>query len=149
MIQKQLAEIQVPLKLIPLEPDELRRKVEVETDFHLAYWHYDYTDDWFSPAGLFDPKAQGSGNRNFMRYQPSADFGATLARCQDRRDFGEVRKAMQRLHAVFRTTEMPFIPMWHLDTHVLVADRLQVEPAVALLDPLAPFVHVDQWRFRP
>jgi ABC-type transport system substrate-binding protein len=148
MIKQQLAEHKVTLQLTPLEPAELRQKVEVETDFHLAYWHHDYPDEWFSPAGLFDPKARGLGNRNFMGYRPEAQFDQLLTRCQNRRDFGELRRAMQQLHAEFRT-EMPFIPLWHLDTHVLIHSSLHVHPSVALLDPLAPFTHVERWALTP
>jgi ABC-type transport system substrate-binding protein len=144
MIQQQLADAKVTVKLTPLEPAELFKKVVVEKDFHLAYWHYDYPDEWFSPAGLLDPKAGGLGNRNFMGYQPSAEFATLLAGCQNRRDFGAIRKSMQQLHAAFRT-ELPFIPLWHLDTHVLAAADLRVAPSVTLLDPLAPFAQVEHW----
>jgi hypothetical protein len=43
---------------------------------------------------------------------------------------------------------MPFIPLWHLDTHVLVSDRLETRPAPGQLDPLAPFSHADEWRLK-
>jgi peptide/nickel transport system substrate-binding protein len=149
MMQKQLEELKagVTLKLKAEPPAELRRRVESENDFQLAYWHYDYPDDWFSPAGLLDPKATGLGNRNFLGYVPPPDFDAVLARCQNRRDFAEVRKAMQRLHDVF-VKEMPFIPLWHLDTHLLIHAGLETVPPAGQLDPLAPFTHIERWTLK-
>ena len=79
-----------------------------------------------------------------MNYVPPSDFQDILARCQDRRDFGAVRRAMRQLHATF-AAEMPFIPLWHLDTHALLAAGLTTVPSAAQFDPLAPFTHVEQW----
>jgi hypothetical protein len=51
---------------------------------------------------------------------------------------------MRQLHVEFRK-EVPFIPLWRLETHVLASSRLRTDPAVPLLDPLSPFVFVDRW----
>jgi ABC-type oligopeptide transport system substrate-binding subunit len=134
----------VTLLLKAVEPDKYYQEVVFDTDFKLAYWHYDYPDDWFSPAGLFDQSARSHGGRNFMGYVPPTDIQALLTRCQDRRDFGVVREAMHRLDASFRT-EMPFIPLWHLDMHALLAAGLTTVPPAAQIDPLAPFSHIEQW----
>ncbi len=134
----------VTLKPKAVEAADYHKRVFLERDFQLAYWHYDYPDEWFSPAGLFDPSAQDFQQRNFMRYDPPAEFQQLLLRCQDRREFGEVRRAMQQLHAAF-VAEMPFIPLWHLDTHALLATGLTTVPPAAQLDPLSPFTHVEQW----
>jgi len=102
-------------------------------------------------GGWLDPRRIGPpgrlGDRNFMSYTPSPDFAALLARTQVHRDFGELRVAMRQLHLEFRK-EMPFIPLWSLDTHVLASSRLRTEPAVTLLDPIAPFLFVDQWTLK-
>ena len=79
-----------------------------------------------------------------MGYVPPFDMQEQLTRCKDRRDFGVVQQAMQQLDASFRT-EMPFIPLWHLDTHALLASGLTTAPPASLLDPLAPFTHIEQW----
>ncbi len=137
----------VTLRLKVVEAAKFYQEIVYDTDFQLAYWHYDYPDDWFSPAGLFDPSARGHGGRNFMGYVPPADIQELLTRCQDRREFGVVRQAMRQLDASFRT-EMPFIPLWHLDAHALLAAGLTTVPAAAQLDPLAPFTHVEQWSLK-
>ena len=134
----------VTLKLKAVPPADYYRLVFLERDFQLAYWHYDYPDDWFSPAGLLDPGGQEFQGRNFMRYEPSTDMQQLLLLCQDRREFGVVQKAMQQLHATF-AAEMPFIPLWHLDTHALLGAGLTTVPPAAQLDPLAPFTHIEQW----
>ena len=134
----------VTLKPIAVDASKFYEEVVFNNDFELAYCHYDYPNDWFSPAGLIDPPARGHGGRNFMGYVPPYALQELLTRCQDRRDFGVVRRAMQQLDASFRT-EMPFIPLWHLDTHALLATGLTTVPPAALLDPLAPFTHIEQW----
>jgi peptide/nickel transport system substrate-binding protein len=150
-IQQTLSEYKITIRLAPRSPAELRKQVTIDTDFQLAYWHHDFADDWFDVGGLLDPHRIGPpgqmGDRNFMSYTPSPDFAALLVRTQSHRDFGELRIAMRQLHVEFRK-EMPFIPLWHLDTHVLASSRLRTEPAVPLLDPLAPFLFVDQWMLR-
>jgi ABC-type transport system substrate-binding protein len=150
-IQQHLSEYKIAIRLAPRSPADLRKQVTVDTDFQLAYWHYDFADDWYDLGALLDPQRIGlpgrMSGRNFMSYTPSPDFAALLARTQSHRDFGELRIAMRQLHAEFRK-EMPFIPLWHLDTHVLASSRLRTEPAVPLLDPLAPFLFVDQWTLK-
>ena len=148
-IQQSLAEFRVTIKLAPRSPADFRRQVTIDTDFQLAYWHFDFADDWFDLSSLLDPHRVGQPGkgRNFMSYQPSADFATLLARTESHRDFGELRAAMRQLHAEFRK-EMPFIPLWHLDTHVLASSRLRTEPVVPLLDPLAPFLFIDQWTLK-
>jgi ABC-type transport system substrate-binding protein len=145
----QVAELKagVTLKLQPVKAENYYKEVFQERSFQLAYWHYDYPNDWFNPAGLFDAAAQEFQGRNFMRYVPPTALSNLLVKCQDRRDFGEVRQAMQQLHATF-ATEMPFIPLWHLDTHALLAAGLTTVPPANQLDPLAPFTHIEQWSVR-
>ncbi len=33
-------------------------------------------------------------------------------------------------------------------TDVAISDRLETRPAASRLDPLAPFIHIDEWRLR-
>jgi ABC-type transport system substrate-binding protein len=134
----------VTLELKAVDANKYYEEVVENNDFQLAFCHYDYPDDWFSPAGLLDPLARAHGGRNFMGYDPPAEVQGLLNRCQYQRDFGEVRKAMWQLDESFRT-EIPFIPLWHLDTHALLAAGLTTVPPAALLDPLAPFTHIEQW----
>ena len=133
MICEQVEAVKPEFTLTPVAvpPEKLWKQIEFDNDFDLAFRHYDYADDWFSLSGLLDPSAPpGHGSRNFMAYKPSEFFGPVLARCQDRRDFGELREAMHKLHAEF-VEELPFIPLWHLDTHVLMSQKLETRPPAA------------------
>jgi peptide/nickel transport system substrate-binding protein len=151
LIAQQVAEVNGGVSLVPkaVDPADYYQDVFLNTNFQLAFWHYDYPDEWFSQTGLFafDPAALGHQGRNFMRYDPDAGVKQLLARCQDRRDFGEVRAALRQWHLTF-AREMPFIPLWHLDTHALLATGLSTVPPAGLLDPLAPFTHIEQWAVR-
>jgi len=150
-IQQSLSEYKIAIRLAPRSPADLRKQVMIDTDFQLAYCQHDFADDWYDVGGWLDPRRIGPpgrlGDRNFMSYTPSPDFAAILSRTQVHRDFGELRVAMRQLHLEFRK-EMPFIPLWSLDTHVLASSRLRTEPAVTLLDPIAPFLFVDQWTLK-
>jgi len=150
MICEQVEAVKPEFTLTPVAvpPEKLWKQIEFDTDFDLAFRHYDYADDWFSLSGLLDPSAPpGHGGRNFMAYKPSESFGPLLARCQDRRDFGKLREAMHKMHAEF-VEELPFIPLWHLDTHVLMSQKLETRPSAGQLDPLQPFTHIDEWRLK-
>lgn len=150
MIARQVGEVEpgFTIKPVAVPPEKLWRQIEFDTDYHLAFRHFDYADDWFSLAGLLDPSAPpGNGGRNFLGYKPSEAFSSVLSRCQDRRDFGKLREDMHRLHEEFRE-ELPFIPLWHLDTHVLISRSLETRPAAGQLDPLQPFTHIDEWRLK-
>ena len=146
MIARQVADLKcgVTLALKPVDPADYHKDVFLARNFQLAYWHHDYPDEWFNQAGLFDPAAQEFHGRNFIRYDPPAGVQQVLARCQDRREFGEVQKAMRQWHAAF-AREMPIIPLWHLDTHALFAAGLTTVPPAGQIDPLAPFTHIEQW----
>src|SRR5207302_11496664 len=94
MIAEQVAELKPSFKIKPVAvpANDLWRQIEFNNDYQLAFRHFDYADDWFNPAGLIDPSARvGSGGRNFLGYKPSETFAPLLARCQDRRNFGELR----------------------------------------------------------
>jgi peptide/nickel transport system substrate-binding protein len=136
----------VTLKLKAVDPADYYQRIVYNTDFQLAYWHYDYPNDWFSPSGLFDQSARGHGGRNFMSYVPK-ELLQPLSLCTDHRDFGVVRQAMRQLDATFGL-EMPFIPLWHLDTHALLAAGLTTVPAASQIDPQAPFTHIEQWSLK-
>src|SRR5262249_24205192 len=145
MIARQVADLKCGVTLVPkaVDPADYYNQVFFERSFHLAYWHHDYPDEWFSPAGLVDPAAKEFRGRNFIQYTPPAAVQQVLLRCQDRREFEAVRTAMRQWHLAF-LREMPVIPLWHLDTHALFAAGLTTVPPAALLDPLAPFTHVEQ-----
>ena len=90
-------------------------------------------------AELLGPRA-----RAYTDYKPSTEFDGLLAKAESRRDFGKLKEAMQQLHLKFER-EMPFVPLWCLDVHAITDSRLQTDPLVPLLDPLAPFAKIANW----
>jgi len=149
MMAQQIADLKcgVTLLLKPVPAGDYYRHLVLENDYQLAFWRHDFCDDWFNLTSLFDPAASGLGNRNFLGYQPPAMIQQLLARTQDRRDFSVVKRTMQQLHDAL-AEEMPIIPLWHLDTHVLLSNSLTTVPAVGRLNPLAPFIDIEQWTLR-
>ncbi len=58
----------IEITLEGLSPALLRQRVEVEHDFELAYYTFDYRDDQFWLGGLLDPSATAAYGRNFLGY---------------------------------------------------------------------------------
>jgi peptide/nickel transport system substrate-binding protein len=61
-------------------------------------------------------------------------------------DFTQVRRTTHRIHAAF-IDEMPFVPLWQLDMHLVLHRNLDVlVPDVRSLDPLNLFHRVEEWK---
>ena len=58
----------VEIDAVGLAPEAFRDKLRLEFDFDLALTTFDYQDDLFSLAALFDPEAVGRGGRNQLGY---------------------------------------------------------------------------------
>src|SRR5262249_11110156 len=56
----------VQINLKPCTPTELRRAVEIDHDFQLAYYYWDYADESYWLWPLFDPNSAEAGGRNFL-----------------------------------------------------------------------------------
>ena len=52
---------------------------------------------------------------------------------------------MHRLFTAFED-QMPFVPLWQLDFHLLRNGNVQTAPAANLLDPLTIFDQIEEWR---
>ena len=52
---------------------------------------------------------------------------------------------MQRLYTAFED-QMPFIPLWQIDFHMMINNNVQAVPIAKELDPLTIFDQVDEWR---
>ncbi|HEY8503992.1 MAG TPA: ABC transporter substrate-binding protein, partial [Gemmataceae bacterium] len=139
-------------------PEELYRKVELEHVFDLAYYHFDYADDLFWLGGLFDRGATGTGGRNYMGYLGQGAGAEDLRLEQlvnaphEHRDFALLRRQAAALHAQF-VTQMPFIPLWHLDRHAAVRRDVEIviegaDADPSLLDPATFFTGVEAWKLR-
>jgi peptide/nickel transport system substrate-binding protein len=154
----------VAIVLQPLNPEVLRKKVEAEHDYELAYCSFDYRDDLYRLDGLLDPAAAGRNGRNFLGYlvegtnQTDRDrrLRQTVLEMRAHRDFAkQVREKTWELHSLFNQ-QVPFIPLWQLDRHVVVANNLDVfldesapQPATpAQIDPSTVFTGVERWRLK-
>lgn len=141
MIRKQVQDLDVglDLELLPRGPAELRREVEELRQYDLAYYSWDYPDQTFWLWPLFDPR----GGRNYLNYRNDPELESRFRRLQSHRDFTQVQKLTREIHEHF-LKQMPFIPLWQLDTHLVIHPSLQLPPGP--LDPHAVFSDVDQWK---
>ncbi|MCX7701514.1 MAG: ABC transporter substrate-binding protein [Gemmataceae bacterium] len=144
-IKEQVQLVGITLELKPLPPREFHRTVMLEHDYDLAYMPYDYPTEWYPLHYLFDLDAMDRGERNFLGYQPDAKIGQLLTRINSTRDFGKIREAMHLLYQTF-DDQMPFIPLWHLDFHLILSQRLETVPTSSVLDPLTIFEAAEEWR---
>lgn len=144
-IKEQVQLVGITLELKPLPPRDFYRAVMLEHDYDLAYMPYDYPSEWYPLQYLFDIDAMDRGQRNFLGYQPDAKIGQLLTRIQATRDFSKIREAM---HLLFQTfdDQMPFIPLWQLDFHLVMNQKVETVPPSAVLDPLTLFEVAEEWR---
>lgn len=148
-------ELKLQIDLQDVDPFNLRRDVEEEHNYDLAYFHHDYADQTFWLQPLLDLRSIGPGGRNYLGCT-SPSLVKLLSEAAGHRDFEQVRLITHTLHRQFVLEEVPFIPLWQLDRHVAVATvaqlydgqrRLQLAPSTPLpLDPLRLFATVEYWR---
>lgn len=132
------------LELKGLSPRELRKQVEVEHDYDLAYYHWDYANEAYWLWPLFDPEAAGRGGRNFLGVN-DPELQMLFRRALVHRQFKEVQELTWQIHRELYE-KMPLIPLWQLDTHIAVHRELQTVPQPKELDPQVVFAEVEQWR---
>jgi peptide/nickel transport system substrate-binding protein len=133
----------IDLELKPLEPRDLRRDVEEQHDYDLAYYSWDYPDEtyWLLPL-------LGQGGRNFLGYQDDSELEGAILQAMIYRNPARVKSLTHRIHEIFYE-KMPFIPLWQLDTHLAIHQSLSmvdsqdrpVDP-----DPLLIFTSVETWK---
>ncbi|MBX7104436.1 MAG: hypothetical protein K1X57_10165 [Gemmataceae bacterium] len=131
-IAAQLAGLGLPAEAKPLATAEYRRAL-AEKSYDLAYRHFDFRDEWFEPGELFT--TAGS----------TARLDAALGRAAVRAEFTAKRDAYRRLHRDFRA-DMPFVPLWCLDAHVVLRRGVEAYPSADRIDPLHPLAEIDRWR---
>jgi ABC-type transport system substrate-binding protein len=144
-IKEMVSQVGITVNLMPLSPADFHKAVMLEHDYELAYMPYDYASELFSLRGLFDPNAQGRGERNFLGYNPDAKIGRALTELSMTRKFDEIRKATHLLYTTF-DDQMPFVPLWHLDFNIVLSQKLETVPVSRDLDPLTIFDMVEEWR---
>jgi ABC-type transport system substrate-binding protein len=121
----------------------------LEHNFDLAYAPFDYANDTYWIGGLLDPDAKGRGERNYMGFVPDRTLAQLLQRMRTKRDFHDpingLRRQMQQFYMLFGE-QMPFVPLWQLDFHIIVNGNLNTSPLPQQLDPLSIFSQVEEWR---
>jgi ABC-type oligopeptide transport system substrate-binding subunit len=149
------------IKLDPLAPRELLKRVEEEWRYDLAYVPFDYPDDWYPYAlsAMLDPAAAGRSGRNVFGYltqegnpdKDDQDLGRELMGLRAYRDFSAITEKSKRISDAFNLN-MPFIPLWQLDRHMLVSNRVKffaddAEPLnPRTLNPTTLFSGIARWR---
>lgn len=136
----------VELRLEPRPPAELREEVEVKHEYELAYYHIDYPDETYRLWPWLKPPKEGG--KNFFGYEPDGQFQQDMKLASVYRDFNKVKFYTHRIHAKFQD-EMPFIPLWQLDTHIAIHADVRTYPEPARLDPLRVFQDVERWELAP
>jgi peptide/nickel transport system substrate-binding protein len=139
-IQAKFADLKIPLKLVALSPRELKEDVDKRA-YELAYYHWDYPDETYDLSPLFDtsPTALAQGGSNFLGYE-APELQVPLTRVKTFRQFGEVQRLMRAIHAHVND-RLPLIPLWQLDTHVVVRG---LNPG--RLDAGHVFADVEKWK---
>jgi peptide/nickel transport system substrate-binding protein len=134
VLRDQVKEVGIILDLQKMDAVAMRNAVEQVRDYDLAYYHYDFASEVYSLKPLFE---QG----NYFNYPPDAQLQAKFGDMLGHRDFSEIQRPARHIHGIFQT-QMPFVPLWQLDTVVVYSSNLKPGP----IDPLLLFPGVEEWR---
>lgn len=148
----------IQLEAVPKR--DLILRVEEEHRYDLAYVPFEYPDDWY-PFGLgafLDSTATARGGRNWLGFgKQSTDEGDTrlealLRDLRGYRDFQQLLTKTAEVHKLFNES-MPFIPLWQLDRHLLVHNRVRIYTGLTdqpvsprVLNPTTLFQGIAYWR---
>ena len=135
----------IVLTLKGVSSTELRKAVEQDHDYQLAYCHWDHPDESYWLWPLFDPSAAGKGGSNFLGPTKNPRLDNLFPRALQYRQFGEVTALTHQIHAEI-AGKMLLIPLWQLHTHLAIHQDLKVHPRPDQLDPLLIFTHVERWQ---
>lgn len=135
----------IEITLKPCPPSELRKAVTQDHDYQLAYWHWDHPDETYWLWPLFDPQAAARGGSNFLGPVNDPALENLFRKAMQYREFSEVQRLTRMIHRQLNDT-MPLIPLWQLDTHLAVDQRLKLVPEADRLDPLHIFAHAELWK---
>lgn len=147
--------------LEPAPTREVLQRVADEHRYDLAYVPFDYPDDWHPLAlgAMLDPAAADRGGRNwfgFLAKGTSADADDTrlvqlLAELRSYREFGPLAARAAEAQKLFNAS-VPFVPLWQLDRHLIVANGLKIYTdddapvSPRALNPTTLFQGVARWR---
>jgi ABC-type transport system substrate-binding protein len=136
-IQTNLPGFKINLKGVD-EPSELRRQVEREHDYDLAYYYYDFPDDTYSLWPLL-------GEGNYLGYsQPS--LSDALRKSKNHCEFSEVMKVNHELHQHVATF-VPLIPLWQLDPVHAIHKSVKTGP-FDRFDRHLVFTDIERWELK-
>jgi ABC-type oligopeptide transport system substrate-binding subunit len=147
-LAKQVREtLGVQLNPEPLPPGALRKRVEEEHTYDLAYYSYDFPDEtyWLWPL-LAEKGKQGRENYLAQGSVLKEPLPELFTDAGDRRDFAEVRKLTHAIHRLLYE-QMPVIPLWQLDP-LYAAPPVEVLEAPGI-DGRLTFTTVERWRLKP
>ena len=142
MIKKQVQEIGITLELAPRPRRQLHREVEEDNDYDLAYYFWDFPNEAYWLWPLLDPAAANPGGRNFLGYRNDDVLSSLFQKTMTHREFLVVQRLTHDIHDRLYE-QMPFIPLWQLDTHVAYHKTLSLP---ADIDPLLIFTDVETWK---
>ena len=144
LIKKQIEELDpsLTIELQPRSPEKLHQEVEIDHDYQLAYYSHDYASEafWLWPLFQLD-NARATSHENFLGYKNDGELERLLRKLMGHRDFSEVQKLARQIHQ-HCSDKVPFVPLWQLDTHLVIRKNLQLPDG---LDPLAVFQDADAW----
>jgi peptide/nickel transport system substrate-binding protein len=135
------ADPSLTIEPMPRTPQQLHREVEIDHDYQLAYYSHDYP----SAAFWLWPLFQLDGvHDNFLGYKNDGDLEGLLRKLMGHRDFTQFQKLAYQVHQhIF--DKVPFVPLWQLDTHLVVRRNLQIPGGPVGVDPLAVFQDAESW----
>ncbi|GIW78662.1 MAG: hypothetical protein KatS3mg105_0469 [Gemmatales bacterium] len=147
MIKAQVREhTGMELVLEPRPPALLKREVEFDHDYELAYYHFDYPTELFFLWPLFDPQSVGRGGTNFLGYTNDAELTSEFQKLMSYRDMSKVREWMHSIHRMIHQ-KTPFVPLWQLDFPVAVHRSVELSSS-APPDYRHFFANIVEWRIR-
>jgi ABC-type transport system substrate-binding protein len=138
----------IQLQLLARPARQLRTEVEDQFDYELAYCHFDYGSDayWLWPLFNTDARALESGGGNYLGYQNDSDLQKKFRQAMSHREFASVQGFQRDIHVLFYQ-KMPLIPLWQLDTLLVVSQDLKavgIDPQS--VDPLHLFANIAEWK---
>ncbi len=144
-------------------PENFYREVRGEHNFDLAYMPYEYRDDLYNLDNLIDPTACGRFEKNFLGYlgdesaigERDRRLRQLLAEIRTHRDFDNAIKEKTHQLVVLFNQQMPFVPLWQLDRHMILSNNLQIHLEkgsrplpYSLIEPDRLFTGVQNWKIK-
>jgi ABC-type oligopeptide transport system substrate-binding subunit len=137
------ADFDLQIQLGPLSPRKFWEAV-YNHDYQLAYCSWDFASEFYWLWPLFDTsdKALAKNGSNFLGYE-DADLIVELRKRMGYRDPAQLKAATHGIH-VHLHQQMPLIPLWQLDYHVALHEKLDTGE----LTSWPALSTVTQWRLK-